>query len=56
MLNSKIENAHWAKKTTTTRCGIRESATTLCGITETATTRNFVLCGCFETTTTRVRL
>ena len=33
MLSSKIENAHWAEKTTTTRCGIRE----------TATTRNFVL-------------
>ena len=33
VLSSKIENAHWAEKTTTTRCGIRE----------TATTRNFVL-------------
>jgi len=33
MLSSKIENPHWAEKTTTTRCGIRE----------TATTRNFVL-------------
>ena len=33
MLSSKIENAHWAEKTTTTRCGI----------TETATTWNFVL-------------
>ena len=33
MLSSKIENAHLAEKTTTTRCGI----------TETATTRNFVL-------------
>ena len=32
MLRSKIENAHWAGKLTTTRCGIRE----------TATTRNFV--------------
>jgi len=32
MLSSKIENAHWAKKTTTTRCSI----------TETSTTRNFV--------------
>jgi hypothetical protein len=33
MLSSKIENAHCAEKTTTTRCGVRE----------TATTRNFVL-------------
>ena len=33
MLSSKIENAHWAEKPTTTRCGIRE----------TDTTRNFVL-------------
>jgi len=33
MLSSKIENAHWAEKTTKTRCGIRE----------TATTRNFAL-------------
>jgi len=33
MLRLKIENAHWAEKTTTTRCGIRE----------TTTTRNFVL-------------
>ena len=28
MLSSKIKNAHWAEKTTTTRCGIRETATT----------------------------
>jgi len=28
MLSSKIENAQWAEKTTTTRCGIRETATT----------------------------
>ena len=42
-LSSKIENAHWAEKTTTTRCGIRVIATTRCGIRETATTRNFVL-------------
>jgi len=28
MLSSKIENAHWAEKTTTARCGIRETATT----------------------------
>ena len=28
MLRSKIENTHWAEKTTTTRCGIRETATT----------------------------
>jgi len=33
MLSSKIENAHWVEKTTTKRCGIRE----------TATTRNFAL-------------
>ena len=33
MLSSKIENAHWAERKTTTRCGI----------TETATTWNFVL-------------
>ena len=33
VLRSKIENAHWAEKTMTTRCGIRE----------TATKRNFVL-------------
>ena len=33
LLSWKIENAHWAEKTTTTRCGIRE----------TATTRNFAL-------------
>ena len=33
VLSSKIENAHWAEKMTTTRCGI----------TERATTRNFVL-------------
>ena len=33
MLSSKIEKAHWAAKTTTTPCGIRERATT----------RNFVL-------------
>jgi hypothetical protein len=33
MLSSKIENAHWAEKTTAARCGIRE----------TATMRNFVL-------------
>jgi len=33
MLSSKIENAQWVGKTTTKRCGIRE----------TATTRNFVL-------------
>jgi len=33
MLSSQIENAHWAEKTTTTRCGIREKGTT----------RNFVL-------------
>jgi len=43
MLSSKIQNAHWAEKTTTTRCGIRETSTTRCGIRETATTRNFVL-------------
>jgi len=28
MLHSKIENAHWAEKLTTTRCGIRETTTT----------------------------
>ena len=28
MLGSKIENAHWAEKTTTTRRGIRETAIT----------------------------
>ena len=28
MLSSKMENAHWAEKTTKTRCGIRETATT----------------------------
>jgi len=28
MLRSKIENAHWVEKTTTTRCGIRETAAT----------------------------
>ena len=28
MLRSKIENAHWAEKLTTTRCGIREITTT----------------------------
>jgi len=28
MLRSKIENAQWAEKTTTTRCGIRETAIT----------------------------
>ena len=33
MLSSNIENAQWAEKTTTTRCGIRQ----------TATTRNFAL-------------
>jgi len=33
MLGSKIENVHWAEKTTTTSYGIRE----------TATTRNFAL-------------
>ena len=33
VLSSEIENAHWAEKTTTTRCGIRE----------TVTTRNFML-------------
>ena len=33
MLSSKIKNAHWVEKMTTTRSGIRE----------TATTRNFVL-------------
>ena len=33
MLHSKIENAQWAEKLTTTRCGIRE----------TSTTRNYVL-------------
>jgi len=33
MLSSNIEKAHWAEKTTTTRCGIRQ----------TATTRNFAL-------------
>ena len=33
MLSSKIEKAQWVGKTTTKRCGIRE----------TATTRNFVL-------------
>jgi len=33
MLSSKIENTQWAEKTTTTHCGIRE----------TATTRNFAL-------------
>jgi len=27
VLSSKIENAHWAEKTTTTCCGIRETAT-----------------------------
>jgi len=27
MLSSKIENTHWAEKTTTTRCGIWETAT-----------------------------
>jgi len=43
MLRSKIENAHWAEKTTTTCCGITETATTRFGIRETATTRNFVL-------------
>ena len=43
MLSSKIENAHCAEKTTTTRCSIRETATTRCGIRETATTRNVVL-------------
>jgi len=39
MLRSTTENAHWAKKPTTTRCGTRETATTRCG--------------CFQTTTTR---
>jgi len=43
VLSSKIENAHWAEKTTTTRCGIKETPTTHCGIRETATTWNFVL-------------
>jgi len=38
LLSSKIENAHWAEKTTTTRCGIRE----------TATTRNFVFVAVFK--------
>ena len=38
LLNSKIENAHGAEKTTTTRCGIRE----------TATTRNFVFVAVFK--------
>ena len=28
LLSSKIENAHRAEKTTTRRCGIRETATT----------------------------
>ena len=28
MLRSKIENAQWAEKTTTTRCGVRETART----------------------------
>jgi len=28
VLSSRIENAHWAEKTTTTRCDIRETATT----------------------------
>jgi len=28
VLRSKIENAHWAEKTTTERCGITEMATT----------------------------
>ena len=28
LLRTKIENAHWAEKTTTTRCGITETATT----------------------------
>jgi len=28
VLSSNIKNAHWAEKTTTTRCGIREAATT----------------------------
>jgi len=28
VLSSTIENAHWAEKTTATRCGIRETATT----------------------------
>ena len=28
MLNSKIENTHWAEKTTTTPCGVTETATT----------------------------
>jgi len=28
MLSSKIENDHWADKSNTTRCGIRETATT----------------------------
>ena len=27
VLRSKIENAHWVEKMTTTRCGIRETAT-----------------------------
>jgi len=49
MLSSKIENAHWAEKTTTTRCGIRETSTTRCGIRETATTR----CDIRETATRR---
>jgi hypothetical protein len=43
VLSSKIENAYWEEKATTTRCGFKETASTRCDIGETATTRNFVL-------------
>jgi hypothetical protein len=42
-LSLKIENAHWAEKTTTMRCGIKETSTTRYGIRETVTTQIFML-------------
>ena len=48
MLSSKTENAHGAEKTTTTRCGIRETATTRNVALEKQTQREILRCGSYS--------
>jgi len=48
MLSSKIENAQWAEKMTTKRCGIRETATTRNVALEKQPQREILHCGSYS--------
>jgi hypothetical protein len=48
MLSSKIESAHWAEKTTTTRCGITDTATTRNVALEEQPQREILRCGSYS--------